>query len=63
MTINYNNQSQSYRRGYVEAETGERNAYLLEAGATDIEEYNRGFDDRLAWERLSDELSNNGDWK
>lgn len=35
--------TQSYRRGYVEGRDGYRNIYLLESGATDIEEYNRGF--------------------
>ncbi len=38
-------QSQSYRRGYIEGDAGQRNIYLLEAGTTDIVEYNRGFED------------------
>lgn len=41
------NTTLSYRRGFVEGESGERNAYLLEAGCTDIDEYNRGFADGL----------------
>ena len=35
--------TQSYRRGFVEGEAGQRNAYLLEVGAEDREEYERGF--------------------
>lgn len=40
--------TQSYRMGFVEGRSGERNHLLLESGATDIEEYNRGFADGSA---------------
>lgn len=39
--------TQSYRRGFAEGESGERNIYQLEVGAVDIKEYNRGFSDGL----------------
>lgn len=40
--------TQSYRRGFVEGESGDdRNCYLLEAGADDIEEYSQGYVDGL----------------
>lgn len=41
----YYQQSQSYRRGFVEGQSGERNAYLLLLGATDVSEYERGYCD------------------
>ena len=37
----------SYRIGYIEAETGVRDGYKIEAAARDVSEYNRGFNDRL----------------
>ncbi len=40
--------TQDYRRGWTEGEAGERNIYRLEDGATNIEEYNRGFADAIA---------------
>lgn len=43
----WNAKSRSYRMGFVEAETGERNAYLLQDAAVDITEYERGFADGL----------------
>jgi hypothetical protein len=45
----FTSQSQSYRRGYVEGQSaGERDAYLLQAGCINLEEYERGFADGLA---------------
>jgi len=46
--VNYKDESQDYRRGFVEGQTGERDAYLLLTGSTDLDEYNRGFYDGLA---------------
>lgn len=48
--MKYSEQSQDYKRGYVEGYSvdGERNCYLLEAGCSDIAEYNRGFTDGTA---------------
>lgn len=37
--------TQDYRRGFVEGNCGDRNCYLLEQGATDKSEYDRGFID------------------
>lgn len=41
----YHNQSQSYRRGFVEGQTGEPNTYLLLCGTTDLHDYDRGYRD------------------
>ena len=41
----YHNQTQSYRRGFVEGQSGERDAYLLLLGAVDLAEYERGYRD------------------
>ena len=41
-------ESIDYRRGFVEGQAGERDAYLLSTGCTDIDEYNRGFTDGKA---------------
>jgi hypothetical protein len=48
--VKYSEQSQDYKRGYVEGSSleGERDCYLLETGCTDIAEYNRGFADGKA---------------
>ena len=43
----YLKRPQSYRRGYVEGEAGERNCYWLHDGADDLAEYERGFCDGL----------------
>ena len=44
----YRKQPQSYRMGFVEGQEGVRDAYLLQTGCTDIEEYERGFADGVA---------------
>lgn len=46
-TLDWCRQSLSYRLGFVEGQAGERNKYLLESSAKDIDEYNRGFADGL----------------
>jgi len=44
----YDGETQDYRRGFVEGQAGERDAYLLLTGCTNMEEYNRGFIDGQA---------------
>ena len=44
----YDEETQDYRRGFVEGQAGERDAYLLLTGCSDLDEYNRGFLDGLA---------------
>lgn len=44
----YDEETQDYRRGFVEGASGEHDAYLLLTGCTDLDEYNRGFIDGLA---------------
>jgi len=41
--------TKSHRCGFVEAETRERNAYLLQDAADDPSEYERGFADGLTY--------------
>jgi hypothetical protein len=43
----YMKRPQSYRRGFVEGEAGERNCYRLQDGADDSTEYEQGFLDGL----------------
>lgn len=38
-------ESIDYRRGFVEGQAGERDAYLLLTGCTSLDEYERGFSD------------------
>jgi hypothetical protein len=44
----YFEETQDYRRGFVEGQAGERDAYFLLTGCTDIDEYERGFADGAA---------------
>lgn len=41
--IRWEDRPQDYRRGFVEGEAGEVNAYLLELGATNWQDYMAGF--------------------
>ena len=41
----YQDETIDYRKGFVEGQAGERDAYLLLAGCADLEEYERGFTD------------------
>lgn len=55
--MRYDQQSQSYRRGFVEGESGrEPNVYLLQDGATNIAEYCRGFADGEAEKKRRDNV-------
>jgi hypothetical protein len=44
----YDEETIDYRKGFVEGQAGERDAYLLLTSCTDLDEYNRGFLDGLA---------------
>ena len=44
----YEEEITDYRRGFVEGQAGERDAYLLFTGCTNVDEYNRGFIDGMA---------------
>jgi hypothetical protein len=44
----WKSRSQSYRCGYIEGQSGVRDVYLLQAGCTNLSEYERGFADGLA---------------
>lgn len=41
-------QTISFRMGYVEGQSGERDCYLLQTGACNADEYERGFQQGLA---------------
>ena len=43
MAERYETESTDYRRGFVEGQAGEIDAYLLYSGCTDLDEYFRGF--------------------
>ena len=43
----YEEETTDYRRGFVEGQVGERDAYLLYTGCTDVDEYCRGYLDGL----------------
>jgi len=43
----YEDEITDYRRGFVEGQAGERDAYLLYTGCTDVDEYCRGFLDGM----------------
>ena len=49
------NTTQDYRRGYVEGQSQERDAYLLRLGARDLSEYERGYSDGLRSVEQEDE--------
>lgn len=38
-------ETNDYRRGFVEGQAGERDVYLLLTGCTNLDEYERGFSD------------------
>jgi len=42
-TVESKDETTDYRKGFVEGQSGERDAYLLFTGCTDLDEYNRGF--------------------
>ena len=44
----YEDETEDYRRGFVEGQAGERDVYLLLTGCTNLDEYNRGFLDGQA---------------
>jgi hypothetical protein len=44
----YDEETQDYRRGFVEGQAGERDVFLLLTGCTDIDEYERGLKDGQA---------------
>lgn len=43
----YQEESTDYRRGFVEGQAGERDAYLLYTGCSDVDEYCRGYLDGI----------------
>lgn len=51
----YEDETTDYRRGFVEGQAGERDAFLLLAGCDDLDEYNRGFADGMAENALKQE--------
>ena len=52
----FKNQPLSYRMGYIEGSGGgERNCYLLQDGANDSSEYERGYADGRAYYLLTTE--------
>lgn len=52
----YEDESTDYRRGFVEGLSGERDAYLLCTGCTNLDEYERGLADGLT-EREETQMS------
>jgi hypothetical protein len=46
--------TQDYRRGYVEGQSAERDAYLLRTGAKNLTEYEQGFVDGMRSVELED---------
>ena len=58
MAQRYEDETTDYRRGFVEGEAGERDAYLLYTGCTDVDEYNRGYLDGM--ETRKQEIGNTG---
>ena len=55
----YSDETIDYRRGFVEGQSCERDAYLLLTGCNSLDEYDRGFADGLATQdECSDHDSN-----
>ena len=44
----YSDETTDYRRGFVEGQSCERDAYLLRTGCNSLDEYERGFADGVA---------------
>ena len=58
----YSDETIDYRRGFVDGQAGEQDAYLLSSGCTDFAEYNRGFADGLATQEEDCDNDQADDW-